>query len=470
MGQKNKKKQKKMRPFVSICTPTFNRRPFIPYMIKCFEHQKYPKERMEWIIIDDGTDKIEELVKDIPQVKYFKYDEKMPLGKKRNIMHEKSKGDIIVYMDDDDYYPPDRVSHAVEMLTKNKKALCAGSSEIYIYFKHIDSMYQFGPYGPNHATAGTFAFKRELLKDHAYENHAALAEEKAFLKNYTVPFVQLNPLKTILVFSHTQNTFDKKELLKNPHPDYVRKSDKIVDMFVKEADMKDFYMNQIDGLLKDYAPGDPKMKPDVLKQIKEISAKREKMAQDRMRNAPSNIVISDSNGQQKNLSLHEVSELLKNQQKTISELIDKLKHNTLPQVNVSDSNGQQKLLNGQEIGSLLKQQHEKIQNFITERHQMQQSLQEAQQSMSQFEFKLFEKERKIEELENKLKDVGNKNEQLLKIEEIEISSGNDNDNGNDNGNGNGNGNDNDNGNDNEQDHANDENVYLNIKEKTITAK
>ena len=49
-------------PFVSICTPTFNRRPFIKYMIKCFEHQTYPKERMEWIIIDDGSDKIKDLV------------------------------------------------------------------------------------------------------------------------------------------------------------------------------------------------------------------------------------------------------------------------------------------------------------------------------------------------------------------------------------------------------------------------
>ena len=75
------------KPFVSICTPTFNRRPFIPYMIKCFQHQDYPKERMEWIIIDDGTDKIEDLVKDIPEVKYFSYETKMPLCEKRNIMH-----------------------------------------------------------------------------------------------------------------------------------------------------------------------------------------------------------------------------------------------------------------------------------------------------------------------------------------------------------------------------------------------
>ena len=74
---KNKKNKRKhnMFPFVSICTPTFNRRPFFPYIIKCFENQTYPKDRMEWIIIDDGTDKIEDIVSHVPQVKYFKFDD-----------------------------------------------------------------------------------------------------------------------------------------------------------------------------------------------------------------------------------------------------------------------------------------------------------------------------------------------------------------------------------------------------------
>ena len=162
VNKKNKRKHHKY-PYVSVCTPTFNRRPFIESMIKCFQGQDYPKDRMEWIIIDDGTDKIGDLVKDVPRVKYFAYDTKMSLGEKRNIMHQKSCGGIIVYMDDDDYYPPQRVSHAVEKLKATPEALCAGSSEIYIYFKHIQKLYQFGPYGPNHATAGTFAFRRQLL-------------------------------------------------------------------------------------------------------------------------------------------------------------------------------------------------------------------------------------------------------------------------------------------------------------------
>jgi hypothetical protein len=231
---------------------------------------------MEWIIVDDGTDKIEDIVKDHPLVKYFKYDEKMPLGKKRNIMHQKARGSIIVYMDDDDYYPPERVSHAVEMLLKNPEALCAGSSEMYIYFKDSDQMIQFGPYGPNHATAGTFAFRKELLREHKYNNDACLAEEREFLKGYTVPFVQLDPMKVILVFSHRHNTFDKRTLLNDPFSDVMRVSEKTVGDFVKDAGVAEFFMN-LETLLTAYPPGEPEMKPDVIKETKILLKKKEEM-------------------------------------------------------------------------------------------------------------------------------------------------------------------------------------------------
>jgi glycosyltransferase involved in cell wall biosynthesis len=242
---------------------------------------------MEWIIVDDGTDRIRDLVEKsgIPQIKYFELPNKVSLGEKRNYMHSKSTGTILVYMDDDDYYPPDRVSHAVDTLMENKHALCAGSSEIYIYFKHIKKMIQFGPYGPNHATAGTFAFRAELLKQTKYQDHAAVAEEREFLKGYTIPFVQLDPMKTILCFSHEQNTFDKRKLLDNPHPDYVKESTKKVTDFIKldkEESIKKFFMDEIDPLLEKYEPGQPKMKPDVLKQIAQIEADREKMIQAEM--------------------------------------------------------------------------------------------------------------------------------------------------------------------------------------------
>ena len=302
-------------PFVSVCTPTYNRRPFISAMLKCFDHQDYPKHRMEWIIVDDGTDKVEELVKDHPNVRYFKYDEKMTLGKKRNVVHDKSVGDILVYMDDDDYYPPQRVSHAVDMLQKNPQALCAGCSELYIYFKHIQKMYQFGPYKANHGTAGTFAFKRELLKDNRYEEDACLAEEKAFLKDYTVPFVQLDPKKVILVFSHEQNTFDKRKLLENAQPQFVKESSKTIDDFVKEKDLKEFYLN-LDSLLENYSPGDPAMKPDVLKQMIKMEETRRKHAEQQLSNhmaAGQTINIKQEGQPPKTLKMPEIIEMIKQQ-------------------------------------------------------------------------------------------------------------------------------------------------------------
>ena len=266
-----KKGKQPLRPLVSICTPTFNRRPFFPFIIKCFENQDYPKDRLEWIIIDDGTDPIEDLVAGVPQVKYFGYKKKMSLGEKRNLMHEKATGSILVYMDDDDYYPPCRVSHAVETLEKNPRALCAGSSEMYIYFKHIQKMVQF-----NHATAATFAFRRELLNQTKYDDDAAVGEEKQFLKNYTIPFVQLDPMKTILVFSHVHNSFDKKVLLEKP-TDYVKESNKKVTDFIKDDTILRFFMNDIDKLLETYEPGRPENKPDVVKQIDTLTKNRQQM-------------------------------------------------------------------------------------------------------------------------------------------------------------------------------------------------
>ncbi len=330
-----KKKTNKELPFVSICTPTFNRRPFFEFTIKCYMHQDYPQNKMEWIIIDDGTDKIEDLVKDIPGVKYYKYDDKMSLGKKRNLMHEKSTGEILVYMDDDDYYPPERVSHAVNMLQTHPNAVCAGASEIYIYFKHIDKMYQFGPYGPNHATAGTFAFKRKLIENHRYNDSAALAEEKEFLKNYTVPFVQLEPKKTILVFSHRHNTFDKKKLLDQPDNNVQKVSDKTVDDFIKDKDYKDFYMNRIENLLLNYSPGEPEMKPDVLEQIKEIEKERKKRAEE-MAKANSGQISINKDGKNIPLNNQQVVSILQEQQNKLQELSNLLQEKDKEIINLNN--------------------------------------------------------------------------------------------------------------------------------------
>ena len=324
--------KRKFYPMVSVCTPTFNRRPFIPIMFECFQNQTYPKDRMEWIIVDDGTDSIEDLIQskiaEIPQIRYIRSDKHMNLGEKRNYMHTFVKGTIIVYMDDDDYYPPERVEHAVDVLQQNPSAMCVGSSEIYVYFKHIQKMYQCGPYGPNHATAGTFAFRMQLLKETRYEDTAALAEEKHFLKNYTIPFAQLDPLKSILVFSHEHNTFDKRKLLDNPHPYYMKESPKTVDMFIRKSDeahIKQFFMKDINALLDNYAPGKPEMKPDVLDQINKIQEERnrlqQQMQQQNVQQAQiPKIMVNEPGKPPRELNVQEIMDILNKNMQEIQQL------------------------------------------------------------------------------------------------------------------------------------------------------
>ena len=267
-------------PLVSICTPTFNRRPFIPFIKKCIELQTYPKSRIEWIIIDDGTDPIGDLVTDIEYVKYFYYPEKMLLGKKRNLMHKKCSGDIIVYMDDDDYYPKDRVSHAVDTLLQNPGFLVAGSSEMHIYFDSRNTVYQCGPYKDYHATAATFAFIKELLLETSYNEDNALAEERHFLKNYTIPLKQLDTQKSIMVFSHKHNSLNKEKLLENMDATRTKLSRFTVDDFIDDAVLKQFYMVDMNNLLTNYEPGKPEYKPKLMEQIKKMENERNKRLED----------------------------------------------------------------------------------------------------------------------------------------------------------------------------------------------
>jgi glycosyltransferase involved in cell wall biosynthesis len=209
--------------------------------IKCFLHQTYPQDRMEWIIIDDGTDKIQDLIDEanIPQIKYFAYDDKMTIGKKRNLLNSKCAGDIIIYADDDDYYPTDRIEHTVNMMEENPEYLCAGSDIMFTYFTKWGIIAKFGPYYENHATAGTLAFRKELLNETEFDDTREYGEEMLFLKKFTIPMLQLDPDKTILVINHNANTVDKSNQISNTV--HTRLTRRKLSEFVSDETIKEFY-------------------------------------------------------------------------------------------------------------------------------------------------------------------------------------------------------------------------------------
>ena len=207
---------------VSVITPTYQRRAFIPILIELYRNQTFPKDHMEWLILDDGRDSVadlfEEASKTIPNIRYYYMDEKMRIGAKRNWLNDHACGAIRIAMDDDDYYPPTRVSSVVTAFQQNPRIDLAGSSQMNLFFLDTQSVHILGPYGPRHATNGTMAWRKSYSDAHRYSEFVTKGEESSFLEDYRHPMIQLDPRDTILVICHGDNTVDKSKLALRPSP------------------------------------------------------------------------------------------------------------------------------------------------------------------------------------------------------------------------------------------------------------
>lgn len=220
-------------PTVSIVTVTqYSRRECLPVLARLIKKQIYTNI-LEWVIVDGSQNYSNALkneehifsnndIQSMPfNMKYIGYNPSLGtrpncLSDLRNIGNEMCRGDIIVCMDDDDYYPPTRVSHAVHMLSSSSSnALIAGCSRAYIYFYQIKQLFQSKGFGEGHSTNNCLAYKREYLEHHSYQSGLSRGEEPSFTNNFTEPMIQLDPSKTIVVSGHRWNTVDKEEICRS---------------------------------------------------------------------------------------------------------------------------------------------------------------------------------------------------------------------------------------------------------------
>ncbi|MEG0577318.1 MAG: glycosyltransferase family 2 protein [Bacilli bacterium] len=117
---------------VSIIIPTFNRASLLERAINSVLTQSY--KNVEIIVSDDNSNEnIEEVVKNInsPLVKYFKNIVNLGVCKNKFEGFQKSKGDYVVFLDNDDYFNSnDYISSAVDKFMKyNNISVFACSSE-----------------------------------------------------------------------------------------------------------------------------------------------------------------------------------------------------------------------------------------------------------------------------------------------------------------------------------------------------
>ncbi len=207
------------RPFLSVITPTYNRRKHFAAALDCYLAQTWPLTHREWIILEDGAETVADLVAAAVaahpglDIRHVRSETKATVGAKRNTLNGMARGDIIVCWDDDDYYVPERLQHIVNVMTQSKAAV-VGSSAMYYYFADDGSIWLNGPYAPNHTTAGPMAYRRSWTATHRFDEGVRYAEEPAFLAGATV--AQLDPRRAILVIVHDSNTYAKEGVRTSP--------------------------------------------------------------------------------------------------------------------------------------------------------------------------------------------------------------------------------------------------------------
>jgi glycosyltransferase involved in cell wall biosynthesis len=159
--------------------PTHNRRSFVPQAIRCFLRQDYP--HTELLIVDDGSDSIGDLLPQDERIRYLRQSARMRIGAKRNYACEAARGEIIVHWDDDDWYPPHRITTQVtEMLAR--EADISGTSRIFYYDALADHAWEYRYRMRNGSWVGgnTLAYRKSFWARNRFPD-VQIGEDSRFL-------------------------------------------------------------------------------------------------------------------------------------------------------------------------------------------------------------------------------------------------------------------------------------------------
>lgn len=124
---------------ISIIIPTFNRKNMLIEAIESIKQQSY--NNYEIIVVDDvSTDDTSEYIKqhiDDYKIKYFRNEENKGPGYNRNFGFKQSKGEYIIFMDDDDYYTDKNFfDNAINILEKEDNSdLAFVSANAYVEYE-----------------------------------------------------------------------------------------------------------------------------------------------------------------------------------------------------------------------------------------------------------------------------------------------------------------------------------------------
>ena len=216
-------------PPISIVTPTYNRAKLIEIAFHNILSTDYPKDRIEWILIEDSDpDTVVPAAKEAIlkfqisnptlAVKYIPIQGRMSIGQKRNIAIEHASHDLILFMDDDDHYPPTSFRRRVAWLEKgfngkdcsNDVSVCT-TIALYDLVRGVSAV-NVPPWGlpfQKRISEATLTFRKSVWTERPFGD-VSIAEGEAWLEGRTHRCIEIPPQQIIVAFSHKNNVSDRR--------------------------------------------------------------------------------------------------------------------------------------------------------------------------------------------------------------------------------------------------------------------
>ena len=211
-------------PPISIVTLLYNRRKFFDLACHNIMLSDYPKEKIEWVIVDDSDDPQEAVSDRVIQVGlqsapltvvYVPFERKLPISEKRNIGVKRAKNDIILFMDDDDHYPETSFRRRVAWLTKHPwKPKCCVCTTIACYdlLRGVSAV-NTPPWNlplKQRVSEATLTFYKTWWEEKKFPFKVDVGEGEGFLEGREHEVLELPPQQIIVAFSHKKNTSGRR--------------------------------------------------------------------------------------------------------------------------------------------------------------------------------------------------------------------------------------------------------------------
>ena len=209
-------------PHISVVTPTYHRQKLMDIAFHNLLLTDYPRDKIEWVIVEDGTDpalnareKIISFQLQVPElsIKYIPITGRMTIGEKRNLGVEHSKNEIIVFMDDDDHYPQTSFRRRVAWLLCNDKKKIASCTTIALYdLVHGTSAVNVPPFHlplSQRISEATLTFHKSAWRERPFPA-VSLAEGEGWMEGREQDVLEHPCQQIIVAFTHHGNSSGRR--------------------------------------------------------------------------------------------------------------------------------------------------------------------------------------------------------------------------------------------------------------------